>query len=88
MGLMDGKVVLIFGIANKNSIAWGIAQKLHADQIGAQPAAPFALGGQGGRQLKLVDQPFLDEHVAESLFQRPCHKAPDFCRKVTIFSIS
>jgi enoyl-[acyl-carrier protein] reductase I len=29
MGLMDGKVVLIFGVANKNSIAWGITQKLH-----------------------------------------------------------
>lgn len=28
MGLMDGKVVLIFGVANKNSIAWGITQKL------------------------------------------------------------
>lgn len=31
MGLMDGKVVLIFGVANKNSIAWGIAQRLHAE---------------------------------------------------------
>ena len=29
MGLMDGKVVLIFGVANKNSIAWGITQKMH-----------------------------------------------------------
>ncbi len=29
MGLMDGKVVLIFGLANKNSIAWGITKKLH-----------------------------------------------------------
>jgi enoyl-[acyl-carrier protein] reductase I len=28
MGLMDGKVALIFGVANKNSIAWGITQKL------------------------------------------------------------
>lgn len=31
MGLMDGKVVLIFGIANKNSIAWGIARRLHEE---------------------------------------------------------
>lgn len=31
MGLMDGKVALIFGVANKNSIAWGIVQKLHAE---------------------------------------------------------
>ena len=31
MGLLDGKVALIFGVANKNSIAWGIAQKLHEE---------------------------------------------------------
>ncbi len=29
MGLMDGKIVLIFGVANKNSIAWGITKQLH-----------------------------------------------------------
>lgn len=29
MGLLDGKVALIFGVANKNSIAWGITQKFH-----------------------------------------------------------
>jgi enoyl-[acyl-carrier protein] reductase I len=26
---MDGKVALIFGVANKNSIAWGITRRLH-----------------------------------------------------------
>ncbi|MBW4437735.1 MAG: enoyl-ACP reductase [Pleurocapsa minor GSE-CHR-MK-17-07R] len=31
MGMLDGKVVLIFGLANKNSIAWGITKKLHAE---------------------------------------------------------
>lgn len=31
MGLMDGKIVLIFGVANKNSIAWGITQRLHEE---------------------------------------------------------
>jgi enoyl-[acyl-carrier protein] reductase I len=30
MSLLDGKNALIFGIANKNSIAWGISQALHA----------------------------------------------------------
>ncbi|MEQ8676929.1 MAG: enoyl-ACP reductase [Aggregatilineales bacterium] len=40
MGMMDGKVVLIFGIANKNSIAWGITQRLHAE--GAQIALSYA----------------------------------------------
>jgi enoyl-[acyl-carrier protein] reductase I len=29
MGLFSGKKGLIFGVANKNSIAWGIAQALH-----------------------------------------------------------
>jgi enoyl-[acyl-carrier protein] reductase I len=31
MGLYTGKKGLIFGIANKNSIAWGIAQALHEE---------------------------------------------------------
>ena len=31
MGLFEGKKGLIFGIANKNSIAWGIAQALHEE---------------------------------------------------------
>ncbi len=29
MGLLDGKTALIFGVANKDSIAWGIARMLH-----------------------------------------------------------
>lgn len=39
MGLMTGKKVAIFGIANKRSIAWGIAQALHRE--GAQLALNF-----------------------------------------------
>jgi enoyl-[acyl-carrier protein] reductase I len=31
MGLFSGKKGLVFGVANKNSIAWGIAQALHAE---------------------------------------------------------
>lgn len=31
MGLFDGKKGLIFGVANKNSIAWAIAQALHEE---------------------------------------------------------
>jgi enoyl-[acyl-carrier protein] reductase I len=38
---MDGKVVLVFGVANKNSIAWGIAEKLHAE--GAELAFSYAI---------------------------------------------
>jgi enoyl-[acyl-carrier protein] reductase I len=40
MGLMDGKVALIFGVANKNSIAWGITRKLHEE--GATIALSYA----------------------------------------------
>jgi enoyl-[acyl-carrier protein] reductase I len=31
MGLLDGKTALIFGVANDQSIAWGIARALHAE---------------------------------------------------------
>ena len=31
MGLLDGKKALIMGVANDHSIAWGIAQALHAE---------------------------------------------------------
>ncbi len=31
MGLMTGKRGVIFGVANEKSLAWGIAQKLHAE---------------------------------------------------------
>ncbi len=41
MGLMDGKRVLVFGVANKHSIAWGISQALHAE--GAELAFSYAV---------------------------------------------
>ncbi len=31
MGLFDGKTALVAGVANESSIAWGIAQALHAE---------------------------------------------------------
>lgn len=40
MGMLDGKTALIFGVANKNSIAWGITQALHAE--GAQIGLSYA----------------------------------------------
>lgn len=40
MGLLDGKVALIFGVANKNSIAWGITKALH--DAGATIALSYA----------------------------------------------
>ena len=40
MGLLDGKVALVFGVANKNSIAWGIVKRLH--EQGATVALSYA----------------------------------------------
>jgi enoyl-[acyl-carrier protein] reductase I len=40
MGLVDGKVALIFGVANKNSIAWGITRRLYEE--GATIALSYA----------------------------------------------
>ncbi len=40
MGLLDGKVALVFGVANKNSIAWGVVQKMH--EQGAQIGISYA----------------------------------------------
>ena len=31
MGLLDGKLGLVFGVANKRSIAWAIAQAWHRE---------------------------------------------------------
>ena len=36
---LEGRVAVIFGLANKRSIAWAIAQKLHA--AGAQVAVTY-----------------------------------------------
>ena len=41
MGLLDGKRVLVFGVANKHSIAWGISQALHAE--GAELAFSYSM---------------------------------------------
>jgi enoyl-[acyl-carrier protein] reductase I len=40
MGLMDGKVAVVFGLANKNSIAWGITHRFHEE--GATIALSYA----------------------------------------------
>jgi len=55
MGLMDGKNVLVFGVANNKSIAWGITEALH------QEGANIGLG-YAGEQLKRRVTP-----LAESL---------------------
>ncbi len=54
MGLMDGKVALIFGVANKNSIAWGITKKLHEE--GATIAISYAGEALAKRVLPLAEE--------------------------------
>lgn len=68
MGLLDGKVVFIFGVANKNSIAWGIAQQLHAE--GATIALSYA-----GEQLKKRVMPLAEELGCE--FVEECDVTDD-----------
>lgn len=68
MGLMDGKVALIFGVANKNSIAWGITQALHA--AGATIALSYA-----GEPLKKRVEPLAEEIGCD--FVEPCDVTDD-----------
>ncbi|HEB52469.1 MAG TPA: enoyl-ACP reductase [bacterium] len=61
MGLMEGKNVAIFGVANKRSIAWGIAQALQRE--GAKLAFSYQNERMGDAVKKLVadlpEEPFL-----------------------------
>ena len=52
MGLMSGKKVVIFGVANKRSIAWGIAQALQRE--GAQLALNYQNERMEGSVRKLA----------------------------------
>ena len=53
MGLYDGKTALIFGVANKDSIAWGIAQALHAQ--GAELAFSYGIPQLEKRVMPLAE---------------------------------
>ncbi|MBL8133600.1 MAG: enoyl-ACP reductase [Anaerolineae bacterium] len=55
MGLMDGKIALIFGVANKNSIAWGITQRLKEE------GATILLCYAGGDALRKRVLPLAEE---------------------------
>ncbi|MFN2114642.1 MAG: enoyl-ACP reductase [Anaerolineae bacterium] len=68
MGLMDGKTVLVFGVANKNSIAWGISRKLHAE--GAEIALSYATPKLESRVRGLGEQ-------IGSTFIEPCDVSSD-----------
>ncbi len=58
MGLLDGKVALVFGVANKNSIAWGIVKRLH--EQGATVAISYAGEALKKRVLPLAESLGID----------------------------
>ncbi len=64
MGLMDGKVAVIFGVANKRSIAWGITTAL------AEAGAKIALNYQNERMEEGVRK--LAEELPEKPFIQVC----------------
>lgn len=64
MGLMSGKNVVIFGVANKRSIAWGIAQALHRE------GARLALNFQNERMEESVRK--LASELPGDTFLAPC----------------
>jgi enoyl-[acyl-carrier protein] reductase I len=59
---LAGKTAVVFGLANKRSIAWGIAQKLHA------AGATLAISYQNER-MKLEAQALIDDLPSASGFQ-------------------
>ena len=59
---LAGKTAVVFGLANKRSIAWGIAQKLH------QAGATLAICYQNER-MKMEAQGLIDELPGASGFQ-------------------
>src|SRR5580698_4622846 len=59
---LAGKTAVVFGLANKRSIAWGIAQKLH------EAGATLAICYQNDR-MKMEAQSLIDELPGASGFQ-------------------
>jgi len=68
MGLLDGKVALIFGVANDRSIAWGIAQAFARE--GAQLGISYA-----GEALERRVRPLAAQIGCD--FVEPCDVASD-----------
>ncbi len=68
MGLMDGKIALVFGVANQRSIAWGITEALHRE--GATIALSYA-----GEALKRRVEPLAASVGCD--FVEPCDVAKD-----------
>ncbi len=64
MALLSGKNVVVFGVANKRSIAWGIVQALHRE------GARIALNYQNDRMEEPVRK--LAAELPENTFIAPC----------------
>src|SRR5690606_26887895 len=64
MGLMDGKVAVVLGVANKRSIAWAIARAL------ADAGARLALNYQNERMRDGVEK--LAEELGSKAWLAPC----------------
>src|SRR2546423_6449395 len=62
-GILDGKTALIFGVANRRSIAWAIAQALHG--AGAELAFTYQ-----GERLAGAVQKLAEEGGAQTRVQR------------------
>jgi enoyl-[acyl-carrier protein] reductase I len=69
MGLMTGKNVVIFGVANKRSIAWGIAEALQRE------GAKLAFAYQNDRMGEAVKK--LAAGMSEAPFMAPCDVTVD-----------
>lgn len=59
---LEGRVAVVFGLANKRSIAWGIAQKLH------EAGAKLAISYQNER-MKAEAQGLIDDLPGAEAFQ-------------------
>ena len=70
MNLMDGKVVVVIGVANKRSIAWGITKAL------SDAGARLALNYQNERMAEMRRERVTAIPVA----QRLRHACPRCCR--------
>jgi enoyl-[acyl-carrier protein] reductase I len=77
MKLLEGKKALVFGLANKHSIAWGITQSLH--QNGADVGISYAIPQLEKRVVPLAEEleiPFVEkcdvtiESELEAIFER------------------
>jgi enoyl-[acyl-carrier protein] reductase I len=69
MGLLEGKIGLVVGVANKNSIAWGVARSWHAE------GATLVFTYQGDRFKQKVEE--LVETLGAGSVILPCDVSVD-----------